>query len=249
MIISSEFWAAIAGALVGAVASAVPSWLLARSAAKITLKRDLEDRKRVDHLAGTRLFLILSKVGNDILSTRLQIENMLATRPIRDDEEAPFQRRLSVLSGSPQVPYNPFDDCDLAILANKDGIEFLNVIEHLGRCYHSQTGIFADYRKAKESIFELYEQVERQEALEGGAMAFQMSAQLALTVKVREAKAEVLALGCIESVRENSLLILKASKLYDQLVQGSLSGLNLPRMNIDRVLEKFPDFESDAKAS
>lgn len=249
MIISSEFWAAITGALVGAVASAVPSWLLARSAKEITLTRDLKDRKRVDHLAGTRLFLTLSKVGNDILSTRLQVENMLVSRPIMRDEESPHQRRLSVLSGKSQEPKNPFDDCDLAILANKEGIDLLNALEHLGRCYQTQIAIFADYCKAKESAFELYEQAESHEVIENGITKYQMEGRLARSVKVREAKAEVLALGCIESARENSKLVVKASKFYDQLVQGSLSELNLPRMNIEQALEKFPEFENGAGAS
>jgi len=236
-----EFWAAIVGAVVGAVASAVPAWLLARKASAETLRRDSEERRRADRVSGLQFFLVLSQVGNDVLSARNQVEQMLSERPIGSDERAPVQRRISILARSPLSPHNPFSDCDLAIFAHSEGIELINRVELLGRSYQTQISLFAEYRTQKQRLFEVYEQAKERKQSSKGTTIYTLNPSFGIIIAERETLCETLAVGLVECLRENSKAVFEISRFYDELVQTNLEELNLPRINMRKALDLFPD--------
>lgn len=164
MWLGPEFWAAILGAIVGAAAGALPAWLLARKAARDATLLEEKRQQREDRLAGTRLFLAISHVANDVFSARGQVEKMLLERPAPDSHNGQIHKRISVLSGAQMEPVNPFADLDLAMIANSEGVDLVNAIEFLGRCYQSQCSLFGEYRLQKQRLFEVYEKAKERSA-------------------------------------------------------------------------------------
>ena len=136
---------AVVGGIIGALAGGIPAYFLSKSASKEMSVRDENAREAVDRLAMLRLYLTLSHVGNDVLSARKQIDNMVM-RPVGEDEQFPTQRRLSAFAGMQNVATNPFSDLDLSPLASAGGIELINQLDLLGRCYFTQISILIDFR-------------------------------------------------------------------------------------------------------
>lgn len=242
MWLGPEFWSAIIGAIVGAAAGAVPSWLLSRKAARDAASlEDVRNRKE-DRLAGTRLFLAITYVANDIFSARKQVEKMLLERPSPESHNGHIHKRLSVLSGARVVPVNPFDNLDLAVIATSDDVELVNSIEFLGRCYETQCSIFADYRLQKQRLFEIYEKAkERSASTSEGLANYTLDPEYKVILADREATTEIIARGLLDALYENSKLAYSVAMLYNKAVDGSLAHLELPKMETGSVAEKFPD--------
>lgn len=197
-----------------------------------------------------QLYLALTRVGNDVLSARQQIEEMVA-RPIRKGDRFPNQRRLSAFSGGPNIATNPFSDLDLSPLATRDGIELINQLDLLGRCYSTQIAILNDFRLQKERLFELYEQADEAAVGDAETLTFKLDRrQFGTKLEVRESQAEELANGVIEIVRRNSKLIYQTSNTYNNAASSFLAKLSLPMTSLNIVAERFPDLlESDSEIS
>lgn len=65
----------------------------------------------------------------------------------------------------------------------------------------------------------------------------------------REATTETIAKGLVEMLYNNSKLAYEVAAGYDELVQGSLKDLQLPRIDIQSVARRFPDVLADGNTS
>lgn len=232
---------AIVGGIIGALAGGIPAYFLSKSASKEMSVRDESARKSVEHLAMLRLYLTLFHVGNDVFSARKQIDAMVL-RPVGEDERFPTQRRLSAFAGMQNVATNPFSNLDLSPLASVDGIELINQLDLLGRCYLSQISILNDFRNQKERLFELYEQSEEAAINSSETFTFKLDRQqFATKLKVREAHAETVANGVVEAVKRNSQLVYRANEAYNDIASNFLARLNLPLIDQAGAIERFPD--------
>jgi hypothetical protein len=236
---------AVVGGILGALAGGIPAYFLSKSASREISARDKVARESIERLAMLRLYLALSQVGNDVLSARQQIDEM-AMRPVSEDDKFPSQRRLSAFSGMQSVVANPFLDLDLSPLASQNGIELINQLDLLGRCYIAQVAILNDFRIHKERLFELYEQSE--DAQIGGpeTITFKLNhQQFATKLKIRESTAETVANGAIEVIRRNSRLVYRAIKTYNAAASSFLVNLHLPLIDQVMAVQKFPDLLND----
>jgi len=241
--LENEFWAAIVGALVGAFVGAFPSWLLAKRASAETLKRDQESRDREDRVKGLQFYLTLSKIGNDIFSTRGQIAEML-DHEIRSDEAYPIQAKLSVLSGAETDVKNPFDHLDLCVFANTEGIEMINRIDLLGRCYTTQISLFSDFKVLKQRLFEIYEQAKSRETNADGLTTYLIDPTFSVLIDDRKSQTEIIAEGIIEVVWRNCMIVYRLILQYNEIVDGTLKRLDLPKIEYKKIVERFPDVEA-----
>jgi hypothetical protein len=234
---------AILGGVIGALAGGIPAYYLSKSATQEALRRDQLSRDANDRLSGLQLYLALSRTGNDVFSARQQIDEMLA-RPVSEGDKFPTQRQLSVFSGGNSSTINPFAELDLSPFAAANGIELINQLDLLGRCYVTQIVIISDYRTHKERLFELYELSAEADAKDAETLVFKLDrAQHGAKLAIREQTAESIAQGVVEAIMRNCTLFYDASKSYNAAVTGFLSHLNLPQIDLSLVLQRFPELE------
>lgn len=235
---ASEFWAAIVGAVVGAACSAIPAYALARKASREEEQRVKDEREYQLRLNGIRFYAVLTSVANDILSLRQQIESMIDTR-----DDIQLHRRLSSIAGARTDLSNPFAALDLALFADKSGIDLINRVDLLGRSYETQISLLQEFRDKKERLFEIYETAIERVSGPDGKTTYRISGDQKLMLEDRSAQAESIAQGLVEIVRKNSGRAYRAAQAYDKLAASDLKRLDLPRVDLGEALEKFNDLD------
>src|SRR3990170_1535127 len=142
---------AIVGGVIGALAGGIPAWLLATRGSKETLARDRLAREDADFAAVFRIHTKLGAMVNDLVTTVLQIREMLE-RPFDPRDESPTQRRVSAFAGKQARRDLTFAPEELSVLVSAEKADFLTELDLFSRRYLANMVALEKYGEMKEAL-------------------------------------------------------------------------------------------------
>lgn len=238
---------AVIGALLGAAAAGVPSYLIAKAQSKETLERDANERARSDKHSASKVFSKLAQMTNEILDLRLQIERMLE-RPVADGERFPNQRCISVIVGHGEDTAH-FDAGELAIFVNEHDVGLINDLELLRRRRNALLIQLGEYRARKIAHAALLSETTSIGFDEDGIANLRIPKERFPKIQFEEAQLESLITPLIEFVREESrnciVVAEKFNASVDRIFNDGVQKFDTTRAR--SVLMSFGDVVPHAK--
>ena len=241
----TEFWSAIVGAIVGASASAIPSFLLARRASKEVLERDAAKRDEDDRLAVYRIFALLDHLGNQLLGIRSHVEDMYTSLPFEDGEEYPVQRRLMPMVGLSEADLISFDDSDFYIFAKKGSANLISDIRLLVRRFNADIHSILAYGRQKSDIQTYGSEAQGFEPDDDGFVTLELTHEQYVKLNLMQRNAETLAVNILPGLVEDTQLAVQCGLQFNAWSSEHFGNECVPKLRFERAFVQFPDLKEN----
>lgn len=171
VIASTEFVAAIAGAVVGALGGAVPAYLLARRASKEARKQGEAAQRERERAIAFSLYVKIAEVNNGLYTICSMINDLLYQAHLEGRQKDKLWQRLPPLAGWRDESNFRFSSDEIALLIAAKEIDLANELMILDKRYEATTNNAFEYSRRREELSRLIKTTDFEGTVGTGAIA------------------------------------------------------------------------------
>jgi hypothetical protein len=134
MTMSGEFWAAIAGAVIGGLLSGIISWLLQRSSYIEARRQRAEDERAMQRMLSTALLIKMNAIYSDINSCHKHFEESIKNAQASDSTLEPWQCITKLSNVFPNIQ---FTMDELTFVHQLADLDLFNDLSNMDRVHHA----------------------------------------------------------------------------------------------------------------
>lgn len=240
---AADWWSlasAIIGGVIGSFAGGIPAWLLARRASREASKNERERQAELDQTAWFRIFVKLSTIANGLLSTLIQIDEMLTTSLVDEHDEAPTQRRVLAFAGLNSRDAVTFHADELQVLMKADEADYLSDLELLAQRHLAILLALEEYGRRKAKLHDFLTSVEGTSFGPKDTMSTHLIGANAIRARAEARALESIIAPAVEFLRRDSKFAIKLGEQFGPKMKKFFPTKKVPSFQFDRLQELSP---------
>jgi len=201
------------GAILGAAAGAVPTFIIAKRSFRETLQRDADARTERQRSAAFRLMVKLLKAVNDANTIKRQIDESVASVEKLGLNDSMLWEKMTPLTGlSPTI--DNFDAEELAVVFSAKENVLANDLMLFMERHHTDELILIDYAQRRRDLCDSV-----QAEMNGMIGSITLTPDQYRVIAPRAAELESIAVQAKQSVDENAAMAIDVVKRYVKSMQ------------------------------